>query len=63
MKTLPNYISFLKENRTREQSEEIFHQRIKDSEKVYEKFSNDFIYRECPTCGETKFKKIEKFNG
>jgi len=63
MKTLPNYISFLKENRTREQSEEIFHQRIKDSEKVYEKLSDDFIYRECPTCGETKYKKIEKFNG
>ena len=63
MRKLPKYISFLKENRTKEQAEEIFKQRIKDSEEVYKKFSNDFIERECPICSETDYIECEKFNG
>ena len=63
MSKKPNYISFLEENRTKEQAEEIFIQRIKDSEEVYKKFSNDFIERECPICSETDYIECEKFNG
>lgn len=63
MRKLPNYISFLKENRTKEQAEAIYNQRIKDSEEVYKKFFNDFIERECPICGETEYIECEKFNG
>lgn len=62
MSKKPNYISFLKENRTKEQAEEIFIQRIKDSEEVYRKFSKNFIERECPICGETDYIECEKFN-
>ena len=43
MKTLPSYISFLKDNRTKSQAEEIYIQRIKDSEEVFNKFSDEFI--------------------
>ena len=63
MTKIPSYVSFLKENRTKEQAEEIFKQRIKDSEEVYKKFSNQFIKRVCPFCGEPEYNECEKFNG
>lgn len=63
MRKLPSYISFLKENRTKEQAEAIYNQRIKDSEEVFKKFFNDFYERECPICGETEYIECEKFNG
>ena len=63
MKKIPSYISFLKENRTKSQAEEIYNQRIKDSEEVFNKFSNEFINRVCPVCGEQKYASLEKFNG
>ena len=45
------YISFLKQNRTAEQAEAIYRQRIADALLVYEKFSGDFVTRACPGCG------------
>lgn len=63
MKNIPSYISFLKENRTRSQAEEIYAQRIKDSEEVFNKFSDEFIERVCPACGEQEYTQLEKFNG
>ena len=62
MKTLPHYISFLKENRTKEQALEIFNQRIKDSIEVYNKFSEEFVKRDCPICGSVHYRELEKFN-
>ena len=63
MKKIPGYISFLKENRTKAQAEEIYNQRIKDSEEVFEKFSGQFIERVCPVCGEQESSELTKFNG
>lgn len=63
MKTLPNYISFFKENRTREQAVDIFKQRISDSVEVYERFSEKFVERDCPVCGSSHHRELEMFNG
>jgi 2-polyprenyl-6-hydroxyphenyl methylase / 3-demethylubiquinone-9 3-methyltransferase len=63
MQTLPKYISFLKENRTLEQAKEIYHQRIEDSQEVYNKFVKDFITRDCPICGSNEHEELERFNG
>ncbi|MBT5909607.1 MAG: class I SAM-dependent methyltransferase [Opitutae bacterium] len=59
--TIP-YISFLKENRSKSQSHEIFNQRISDSRKVYEKFSDSFILRNCPICGCKQYEDMEPFD-
>ena len=56
------YVSFLKENRSKSQSYEIFKQRILDSREVYEKFSDDFIFRDCPICGSDQFYRMEPFD-
>ena len=63
MKKIPSYISFLKENRTKAQAEVIYNQRIKDSEEVFKKFSDQFIERVCPVCGEQESSELAKFNG
>jgi len=62
MNMIPDYISFLKENRTRSQAEEIYTQRVKDSEEIFNKFCNEFTYRACPVCGEKEYLTLEKFN-
>ena len=62
MNNLPKYISFLKENKTKEQATEIYEQRIKDSAEIYEKFAENFIERDCPVCGSNYYKENEKFN-
>lgn len=63
MATLPEYISFLKENRTRDQATEIYDQRIIDSIEIFEKFSDEFFYRDCPVCGDPHYENLDKFNG
>ena len=63
MNKIPSYISFLKENRTKSQAEEIYNQRIKDSKEIFKRFSDVFIERVCPVCGEQEFTELEKFNG
>ena len=63
MQILPKYISFLKENRTVEQAKEMYHQRIEDSQEVYNKFAKDFITRDCPFCGSNEHHELERFNG
>jgi len=63
MSKIPSYISFLKENRTKSQAEEIYNQRIKDSEEVFKRFSDKFIERACPICGDQESTELEKFNG
>jgi len=63
MNKIPSYISFLKENRTKSQAEEIHNQRIKDSEEIFKRFSDEFIERVCPICGEQGSTELAKFNG
>lgn len=57
------YISFLKQNRTAEQAEAIYRQRIADALLVYEKFSGDFVTRACPGCGGGDYVELERFHG
>lgn len=54
------YISFLKQNRTHKQAESIYNQRIKESRLIYEKFSKEFNYRNCPICNNDDYKELEK---
>jgi len=61
-KNIPSYISIFKENRTKAQAEEIYNQRIRDSEEVYRKFSNDFFERDCPVCGAIEYNELKRFN-
>ena len=60
--SLPPYISFLKQNRTREQAEEIFQQRIDDAREVFERFGDRFEERPCPFCGSQDQQAAEKFD-
>ena len=46
-----NYISFFKENRSRNETHDIYKQSILDSRKIFQKFSNSFVKRPCPICG------------
>jgi 2-polyprenyl-3-methyl-5-hydroxy-6-metoxy-1,4-benzoquinol methylase len=62
MNSIPRYVSFLKENRTKKQAIKIYNQRIKDSSEVFKKYSSSFYKRSCPICGNTKTKKETKFN-
>ncbi len=62
MKALPEYVSFLKENRTIRQAQTIYNQRISDSEEVFEKFSAEFYNRPCPFCGHDDFHELPKFH-
>lgn len=59
--TLP-YMSFLKQNRTAEQAESIYRQRIADALLVYERFSGDFVTRVCPCCGDSNCLELERFH-
>jgi len=58
----PKYVSFLKQNRTKEQAEEIFNQRINDAKEVFEKFSLSFSDRKCPACGSNEKRGLELFH-
>ena len=58
-----SYKSFLRENRSKEQSIEIYEQRLVDSSEVFKKFSSTFFYRNCPVCGGNEANEEEKFNG
>ena len=49
-----NYISFFKENRNRNETNDIYKQSILDSRKIFKKFSNSFVKRPCPICGNKK---------
>ena len=58
----PQFIDFVEKNRTIEQAEEIFQQRLDDAQDIYSKFSNQFTIRPCPICGHETFKKLEPFH-
>lgn len=54
--------SFVGQNRSEEQAIEIYKQRIKDSEEVFNLFSSEFRERDCPVCGAAIKEKLDKFN-
>ncbi|WP_415900115.1 class I SAM-dependent methyltransferase [Neptuniibacter sp. QD48_11] len=58
-----NYVSFLKENRTVEQAQTIYQQRIEDSREVFDKFSESFYIRDCPFCGSSSYISQPPFDG
>jgi len=60
-KKLPQYINFLKNNRTIDQSIKIYNQRLEDARKVYDKYSNTFVERSCPVCGSNEKKEMPSF--
>jgi 2-polyprenyl-6-hydroxyphenyl methylase/3-demethylubiquinone-9 3-methyltransferase len=60
--SLPNYISFIKQNRTIEQATEIYNQRISDAEDVFKKFSHTFQDRACPACGSNRAHRLPDFH-
>ena len=58
----PSYTSFLKINRTLNQAEQIYNQRILDAEEVFQKFSETFQIRHCPVCGDSKKRELTPFH-
>lgn len=58
----PDYVSFLKQNRTIEQATQIYDQRIKDADEVFRKFSNTFHNRDCPVCGDSEKRDLQTFH-
>ncbi len=57
------YISFLKENRTRVQAEDIYNERISSAREIFDKYQSEFVERKCPVCDSGKKKKLPKFDG
>lgn len=58
---LPEYVSFLSQNRTFDQANEIYSQRISDAKDVFTKFSHTFHERDCPVCGSKKKHELTSF--
>ena len=58
-----HYVSFLKENRTKDQAKTIYDQRIQDSREVFERFCADFYGRNCPVCGSDDCEDMQSFDG
>lgn len=56
-----NYIDFFQHNRTAEQTDTLYSQRIKDAQEVHKKFSSSFQERSCPICGGENFDQQEDF--
>ncbi len=55
------YHSFL-DNRSINDAEKIFQQRLSDAKYIYNKYSKDFITRVCPYCESDQFKKVDEFH-
>ena len=57
------YYSLSSHNRSYAEAVDIYEARIRDSKKVFEKFSDSFIERECPYCGSDRSTKHDLFDG
>ena len=55
------YHSFL-ENRSVNDAEKIFKQRLSDAKYIYKKYSKDFVTRSCPYCDSSQYKKVDEFH-
>lgn len=51
------------ENRSLSQANEIFEQRLKDAEYIFDNFSEEFIERACPCCGGKDYVTNDDFHG
>jgi hypothetical protein len=49
-------------NRSLDEAEEMYNQRIEDAIDIYEKYKQDFFLRECPFCGYGDYTNSEKFH-
>jgi 2-polyprenyl-6-hydroxyphenyl methylase / 3-demethylubiquinone-9 3-methyltransferase len=49
-------------NRSMEMADKIFNQRIADAIDIYEKYSKEFITRNCPICGDSRCVELDKFH-
>lgn len=59
---LPTYVSFLKQNRTREQAQAIYAQRLADARLVFDLFGSEFVSRPCPVCGHEDYTETDPFD-
>ena len=56
------YTRFEQTNRSFSECKKIFEKRLEDAADVYNKFSSDFLDRECPVCGSEQSREIDKFH-
>ena len=56
------YIEFSKVNRSMSEALKIYNQRVEDAVLVHDKFSHEFIDRECPVCGLRQSVEIDRFH-
>lgn len=55
------YHSFLK-NRSQNDAIKIFKQRLSDAKYIFDKYSQDFLIRNCPYCDSSQYKKFDEFH-
>ena len=60
---LPEYISFVSENRSIETAKIIYDQRIEDANLIYRLFSEKFYHRNCPICDSSEYENEDPFIG
>ena len=56
-------VEFVKfaENRSLEEAEIIYQQRIEDAKSIHLRHSHNFVKRDCPTCGSSDYKNADDF--
>lgn len=59
---MPEYVDFLKHNRTKEQAKKIYEQRLLDAREIYDKYEDGFFERPCPICGTDEYSELDKFD-
>ena len=57
------YVDFVKKNRSIEQAERVFQQRLDDAKEIFAEFSDAFEMRPCPVCGHEGFTNLDSFHG
>jgi len=56
------YVDFVKKNRSIEQAERVFQQRIDDAKEIFAEFSGSFEMRPCPVCGHEAYAALDSFH-
>jgi len=49
-------------NRSKEEAEKVYVQRIEDAKYIYEKHHKDFTYRNCPVCDSRSYVNVDTFH-
>jgi len=50
-------------NRTLEEAEQLYSARVGDAKRIYDKYAQQFVERDCPICGSSKSKQGKPFRG